>query len=68
VRHTAVALAKTFRASLTLLPGGLADTAEGAWRGTDSVRGTPKRAPDLDFSTEAARRIELLYRALQALA
>ena len=76
-------LDKTFRASLTLLPGGLSDTAEdtrrtqrtqkghrkgGSGGVQTSVRGTPKSAPDLDFSTEAARRIELLYRALQALA
>jgi hypothetical protein len=69
-------LDKTFRASLILLPGGLSDTSEdkrrtqkgqrkGVWIQT-SVGGTPKSAPDLDFSTEAARRIELLYRALQS--
>ena len=76
-------LDKTFRASLTLLPGGLSDTPEDTQRTQrtqkghkiggsggvqTSVRGTPESAPDLDFSTEAARRIELLYRALQALA
>ena len=77
----AAGLDKTFRASLTLLPGGVSDTAEdtprtkraqkGHEKGVSggvqtSVRGTPKSAPDLNFSTEAARRIELLYRAWQS--
>jgi hypothetical protein len=76
-------LDKAFRASLILLPGGRSDTAEdttktqrtqkghekgGSGGVQTSVRGTPKSAPDLDFCIEAARRIELLYRALQALA
>ena len=76
-------LDKAFRASLILLPGGRSDTPEDTTRTQrtqkghekggsggvqTSVRGTPKSAPDLDFCIEAARRIELLYRALQALA
>jgi len=43
------------------------DTEQGGSGGVQtSVRGTPKSAPDLNFSTEAARRIELLYRAWQS--
>ncbi len=75
-------LDRAFRALLLVLPGAARiptrtqrtqrtqkrDENGGCGGVHTSVRGTPKGAPDLDFCIEAARRIELLYRALQALA